>query len=240
MQAGLLCQLLLAETLGFAQGTHRFSQGYEVSILPHKATLAAPLCVALHTISVILSGGSGRAVQVLAPATIGLPDEEDDMATQNDAKRGRMDRPARTLVLGLVVVPFALLLGVGAIVSLISGWPRHEPPPVQHVVEMNSPLVSSESFLAEGLRWPLSVEGGVVGCTGPAAWFQAPDGTVYGVNGFATQEQGYADITSIWLEDEGANAAWERATGSRPRHPTRINIGDLLNRANAQCADRRQ
>jgi hypothetical protein len=143
------------------------------------------------------------------------------------------------LSLGLAVV---MVLALAGVAGLASDWRHREPGPeaAPAIAVDDSPLVTRERFEAAGLRWPLAVDGGIVGCTGVDAWFQAPDGTVYGVNGFATEEQGYADITLIWLEDEGANAAWERATGSRPRHPTRINIGDLLNRANAQCADRRQ
>jgi hypothetical protein len=145
---------------------------------------------------------------------------------------------ARTLLLsfGLAIV---LALGIAGIAGLASSWHQREPQAhrARATVVDNSPYVTRERFEAEGLKWPLTVEGGMVGCTGLAAWFQAPDGTVYGVNGFATQAQGYADITPIWLEDERANEAWRRQTGAAPEHPLKINISDLLNRANALCED---
>lgn len=99
--------------------------------------------------------------------------------------------------------------------------------------------VSRTEFEGAGLVWPVSVERGEVGCTDLAAWFRTANGRTYGLNGFASTERGYADLEPIWLEDGVANAAWRENTGTEPTYPTRLSIGDLLDRANGFCDDAR-
>lgn len=103
--------------------------------------------------------------------------------------------------------------------------------------------VSREAFLAQGKVWPLSVQSGQVGCVknaddprAEARWFRAPDGKLYGLNGFATPETGYSDITPIWLEDEAQNRQLQEAFPDQEvTIRNRLNIGDLMDEAAKGC-----
>ena len=103
--------------------------------------------------------------------------------------------------------------------------------------------VSREAFLAQGKIWPLSVQSGQVGCVknaqdprAEARWFRAPDGKLYGLNGFATPEAGYEDITPIWLEDEAQNRQLQQAFPDQTvTIRNRLYIGDLMDEAAKGC-----
>lgn len=110
--------------------------------------------------------------------------------------------------------------------------------------EGSSPLnVSRDSFAAEGKVWPLSVEKGQVGCVrnpenpeAEARWFRAPDGRLYGLNGFATEEAGYSDLTPIWLQDETRLAQLREAFPDQPvTFPVLVSIADLAEEAGKGC-----
>jgi hypothetical protein len=137
-------------------------------------------------------------------------------------------KPLRAVWIGFGAAIGAALLLI--LVLFAASLAPHGPTSAEH-------QVSRAEFERAGSVWPLSVERGEIGCSGLAAWFRAPDGTVYGLNGFATGERGYADVTPIWLEDAAANTEWRANTGVDPRYPTRLSIGDLLDRANALCED---
>lgn len=100
--------------------------------------------------------------------------------------------------------------------------------------------VSRAEFLAKGKVWPLSVESGQVGCSteprGEARWFRAPDGKLYSLNGFATPEAGYADLTPIWLDDRARLRQLQEAFPDQPvTMPVRLSIGDLSDEAAKAC-----
>lgn len=103
--------------------------------------------------------------------------------------------------------------------------------------------VTREAYEGAGKTWPLSVANGEVGCDkidGPydadARWFLAPDGTRYGLNGFATEAAGYKDITPIWLEDEAMNRQVQKAFPNEPlRIRNRLSLGALIDDAGEKC-----
>lgn len=106
-----------------------------------------------------------------------------------------------------------------------------------------SPSVTRDDFTAAGKVWPLSVPNGEVGCSpnkrdrnADAIWFKAPDGVVYALNSFASDEKGYADLDPIWLEDAKANAELAAAfPGETLPSPNRLSIADLMERAREIC-----
>ncbi len=103
--------------------------------------------------------------------------------------------------------------------------------------------VTRDGFIADGKVWPLSVNSGKVGCTpnprdpdAEARWFIGPDGTKYGLNGFATVADGYADLTPIWLPDDVINQQVREAFPDEPvRVVTRLSIGGLSDLAATTC-----
>ena len=105
------------------------------------------------------------------------------------------------------------------------------------------PAVTKDQFLAAGKVWPLTVDHGDVGCTpnprdrrGDAFWFRAPNGTRFGLNSYASEEQGFADLTPIWAEDAKMNAEVEAAfPGQKLPVPNRLSIGDLADAAQLIC-----
>ncbi|MEM6474878.1 MAG: hypothetical protein AAF687_01795 [Pseudomonadota bacterium] len=94
-------------------------------------------------------------------------------------------------------------------------------------------LVSRESFDAEGLAWPLTVESGRLGCTKLARWVEA-DGKKYGLNGLADAQGGYAELEDIWAIDEPMMARLKEV-GASGEQTVRISIGDMSNKAEAFC-----
>lgn len=104
-------------------------------------------------------------------------------------------------------------------------------------------MVTKQQFVSEGKIWPISPDHGEVGCTlnrfsddGDALWFKAPNGKTYGLNSFASVEDGFADITPIWLIDEAANAELQQLfSGQKLKEPRRISIGDLMKKAKEVC-----
>jgi hypothetical protein len=103
--------------------------------------------------------------------------------------------------------------------------------------------VSQETFLEQGKVWPLSVQSGQVGCVknaqdprAEARWFRAPDGKLYGLNGFATSDAGYEDITPIWLEDIVRNRQLQEAFPDQTvTIRNRLSLGDLMEEAAKGC-----
>jgi hypothetical protein len=94
--------------------------------------------------------------------------------------------------------------------------------------------VSKAEFESKGLRWPLIVQSGKIGCDGGARWFEA-GGIRYGLNGVATVEQGFTDIEPIWAEDAKMNSQLE-AAGVTGGPPLRVSIGDMIEEAGKLCS----
>jgi hypothetical protein len=94
--------------------------------------------------------------------------------------------------------------------------------------------VSKAEFEQAGLRWPLTVDHGRVGCDGMAAWFKTDDDTKYGLNGFASEANGYSAIEPIWAVDQKTMAEF-RAAGLKDGPTLRINIGDMIQEALKFC-----
>jgi hypothetical protein len=94
--------------------------------------------------------------------------------------------------------------------------------------------VTRAGFEKAGLQWPLTVDHGTMGCTGNAAWFESGS-TRYGLNGFASEANGYADIKPIWAEDKEMIREL-KAAGAGGETVIRINIGDMIKEALKQCA----
>lgn len=97
-------------------------------------------------------------------------------------------------------------------------------------------FVSRAEFEAAGKKWPLSVDGGFVGCTGTGArWFETRDGQRFGLNGLASSRNGYEDIKPIWLENKEFNELMTVENGGPPTTTIRISIFDLSQAAAAHC-----
>ena len=94
-----------------------------------------------------------------------------------------------------------------------------------------APNVSAADFEKNGLKWPLTVPDGTIGCSNGAIWFERA-GVRYGVNGRA-QPPAYRSIDPIWLEDAEMTAAYRKAGGNGPA--TRVDIGDLIKAGQVVC-----
>jgi len=97
--------------------------------------------------------------------------------------------------------------------------------------------VSKDEFSKEGKVWPLTVEVAFVGCTGGARWVKV-DGEKYGLNGFATEKNGYSDLTTVWGVDQKLQSQLKEAFTKEEYAlaPTmRLNIGDLSEEASKYC-----
>ena len=92
---------------------------------------------------------------------------------------------------------------------------------------------SRANFEARGLKWPLSVDEGTLGCTNEARWIEV-SGVRYGVNGTASTDRGYAAIEPIWRVDEKMAKQLEKL-GVPNEPPLRISIGDLIEEAGRLC-----
>jgi hypothetical protein len=102
-----------------------------------------------------------------------------------------------------------------------------EPAPV------GKPVTKAE-FEQAGLKWPLTIDRGRVGCDGMALWFRSEDGVTYGLNGVANGSGRYAEIEPIWAEN--AKLMGEIRAAGLPKRPTiRVNIRDLINEASKVC-----
>jgi len=100
-------------------------------------------------------------------------------------------------------------------------------------VPVGKPVTRAE-FEQAGLKWPLNVDRGRVGCHGTALWFRSEDGVTYGLNGVANGSGRYAEIEPIWVEN--AKLMGEIRAAGLPKGPTiRVNIGDLINEASKVC-----
>jgi hypothetical protein len=95
--------------------------------------------------------------------------------------------------------------------------------------------VSRTEFEQAGLKWPLTVESGRIGCDGYARWFMSDDGTKYGLNGMAKESDGYAPIEPIWSVDQKMMDDL-RAAGDDSGTVMRVNIGDMISEAAEFCA----
>lgn len=96
--------------------------------------------------------------------------------------------------------------------------------------------VTKAEFEAAGLRWPLTVERGRLGCNGMEYYFLAEDGKRYGLNGLATEKAGYAAIEPIWAIDEKSMSEFRKAGGGEEPPVLRINIGDMIKEAGKTCS----
>jgi hypothetical protein len=94
-------------------------------------------------------------------------------------------------------------------------------------------LVSRAQFRERGLKWPLTVEEGKLGCTRLARWVEV-NGSRYGLNGSASAREGYLDLFQIWAVDEKM-AADLRAAGIPNEPPLRVNVGDMIEEAGRFC-----
>jgi ABC-type Fe3+-hydroxamate transport system substrate-binding protein len=54
------------------------------------------------------------------------------------------------------------------------------------------------------VSWPLTVDEGVLHCQGDGVTFEAPDGTVYALNGTARRRKAGKDVTPIWADNPSA------------------------------------
>ena len=52
-----------------------------------------------------------------------------------------------------------------------------------------------------GNQWPLAVDAGTIGCRGAGATYFRYRGIEYGLNGMASERDGYAEIRPIWADD---------------------------------------
>ena len=94
--------------------------------------------------------------------------------------------------------------------------------------------VTRAEFEQAGLKWPLTVDRGLVGCDGMALWFRSEDGVTFGLNGVANGSGRYAEIEPIWAEN--SKLMGEIRAAGLPEGPTiRVNIGDLINEASKAC-----
>jgi len=118
---------------------------------------------------------------------------------------------------------FRFLIGASLVAAMLVSCGRQDGKPV-----------SREQFTAAGLQWPLTVGSGRIGCDGNAYWFEADDGTKYGLNGMAAPNAGYQPIEPIWAEDKAAMSQL-RAAGADSNEILRINIGDMLEEASKLC-----
>ena len=96
-----------------------------------------------------------------------------------------------------------------------------------------SPQVSRSDFEKRGLDWPLTVAEAKLGCTKLSRWVKV-EGVKYALNG-VSGEQGYADLTPIWRDDEVMAEAL-RARGAVDEPPTKVNIGDMIEEAGRFCS----
>jgi len=94
-----------------------------------------------------------------------------------------------------------------------------------------APNATKADFERRGLKWPLTVEQGTLGCEGDAVFF-GHDGTQYAVNGAASRE--YAPIEPIWRYDDKMNNELAAAgAGNGPK--LRVNIGDMISEGLKLC-----
>ena len=92
--------------------------------------------------------------------------------------------------------------------------------------------VTRADFESRGLKWPLTVDAGELGCTDLSRWVRV-NGKQYGLNGTA-QGHGYSDIEPIWRPDE-AMAQALKAAGGTDEPPTKVSIGDMISEAGKYC-----
>ena len=95
------------------------------------------------------------------------------------------------------------------------------------------PNAQKAEFERRGLKWPLAVDSGNLGCQGGAVWFATPDGTTYAVNGTAHGK--YKPIEPIWLVDKKMMSELE-AAGISDGPTLRVNIGDLIQEGLKSCS----
>lgn len=94
-------------------------------------------------------------------------------------------------------------------------------------------IVSRSEFEARGLKWPLTAENGRLGCTRLARWIEVNE-VRYGLNGSASEREGYMDLSAIWAVDEKM-AADLRKAGIPNEPPLRVNVGDMIEEAGKFC-----
>ena len=95
------------------------------------------------------------------------------------------------------------------------------------------PNATEAEFQGRGLKWPLSVNAGYLGCEGSAVWFATPGGVTYAVNGAAHGR--YKPIEPIWLTDQKMMNEL-KAAGASGGPTLRVNIGDLIQEGLKLCS----
>jgi len=95
------------------------------------------------------------------------------------------------------------------------------------------PNATKAEFERRGLKWPLSVNAGYLGCEGSGVWFATTDGTTYAVNGAAHGR--YKPIEPIWLADQKMMREL-KAAGASGGPTLRVNIGDLIQEGLKLCS----
>jgi hypothetical protein len=93
--------------------------------------------------------------------------------------------------------------------------------------------VSRDDFQARGLKWPLTVEEGTLGCTDQARWIEV-GGQQFGLNGTASEARGYRPLEAIWAIDKKMAAEF-KANDIPNDPPVRINVGDMIEEAGKLC-----
>lgn len=119
------------------------------------------------------------------------------------------------------------LVPLSALLLLLAGCGGNGATPIEGA------QVSRSAFEQRGLRWPLTVDTGAIGCTAQARWFEH-DGARYGLNGFASEERGYRELEPIWAVDEEMMAQL-RDAGAETDIVMRISVGDLSEEAGRLC-----
>jgi hypothetical protein len=92
------------------------------------------------------------------------------------------------------------------------------------------PNATKSDYERRGLKWPLSVDAGYLGCDGSAVWFATLEGATYAVNGVALSR--YKPIDPIWLPDKKLM----ESVGVHGGPTVRISIGDLVEEGLKHCS----
>jgi hypothetical protein len=93
--------------------------------------------------------------------------------------------------------------------------------------------VSREDFETRRLKWPLTAEGGTLGCTDQVRWIEV-EGQRFGLDGPASEARGYRALDAIWAVDKKMAAEF-KANDIPNDPPVRINVGDMIEEAGKLC-----
>lgn len=105
--------------------------------------------------------------------------------------------------------------------------------PVAANTAAGSASVTDADFKKKGLKWPLTVEAALLGCTSVGARWAEVGGVKYGLNGRA-KGNGFPDIDPFWREDQ-VMADFTRSRGIPNDPPVRVSISDMIDEAGKYC-----